>query len=99
MKLALAMGRTLKELREVMDAQEFGLWAALYEIDPWDHERTDVQTGIIAATIANYAGKMRKKGIKPALPADFMPFLQQQQQEEEYDTIDPLDYFKNLGNA
>ncbi len=91
MKLALAMGKTLHELSQTMTAQEFGLWAALYEVDPWDSTRQDINAGIIAATVANYAGKMRKKGTKEAVPADFMPFLKQQ--EEQEDAVDPFEHF------
>lgn len=91
MKLALAMGRTLQELSETMTSQEFGLWAALYSEDPWDTIRQDINTGIIAAAIANSAGKIIPKGKPPAKPADYMPFLKQREQEQ--DAVNPLEYF------
>jgi hypothetical protein len=91
MKLALALGRTLEELGETMSAAEFGLWCELNQQEPWEYTKADILTGVQCATIANYAGKMRKKDSKPAVPSDFMPFLKQE--EVKADIIDPLSHF------
>lgn len=95
MKLALAMGRTLRELESALGADEFGMWAALYAEDPWDATRQDLNAGVICSTIANYAGKKRKNSAKPAVPADFMPYLKKP--ETVADAISPEDYFAQLG--
>jgi hypothetical protein len=87
MKLALRLGRTLEELCRTMSSAEFSLWVALYEESPWDDTRADLHAGIIASTIANYAGKVRKDGT--AKPSDFMPFLPREEDEEP----DPADHF------
>ena len=93
MHLAMRLGRTLDELAHSMTAQEFGLWLALYERDPWDESRADIRAGIVAATVANYAGMMRKQGASPALPRDFMPFNQSQDEPEQTEEPDPLAHF------
>lgn len=37
--------------------------------------RADFRAGMICATLANYAGKVRSEGADAAVPADFMPSL------------------------
>ena len=74
-RLALAMGRTIQELRAVLSYAEFQEWCLYYQIEPWGEDRADLRAGIVASTIANYAGKERSNGADPALPADFMPYL------------------------
>jgi hypothetical protein len=74
-RLALAMGRTIQELRAVLSYAEFQEWCLYYQIEPWGEERADLRAGIVASTIASYAGKERSMSAPPALPADFMPYL------------------------
>ena len=74
-RLALAMGRTIQELRAVLSYAEFQEWCGYYQIEPWGEDRADLRAGIVASTIANYAGKLRAEGAEPAIPADFMPYL------------------------
>jgi hypothetical protein len=74
-RLALAMGRTIQELRAVLSYREFCEWCLYYQIEPWGEERADLRAGIVASTIASYAGKERSMSAPPALPADFMPYL------------------------
>ena len=74
-RLALAMGRTLHELRAALSYAEFQEWCLYYQIEPWGEDRSDLRAGIVASTIANYAGKERATDAPPALPADFMPYL------------------------
>lgn len=74
-RLALAMGRTIQELRAVLSYAEFQEWCWYYQIEPWGEDRADLRAGIVASTIANYAGKLRAEGADPAIPADFMPYL------------------------
>jgi hypothetical protein len=97
MQLAMRLGRTLDELGQTMSAKEFGLWCALNQQDPWDHTRGDINAAIICATIANYAGKIRKSGAKPAEPSEFMAFLREE--EVEMDAVDPTDFFVGQSNA
>ena len=80
-RLALAMGRTLSELRATLSYAEFQEWCGYYKIEPWGEDRADLRAGIIASTIANYAGKLRAEGADPALPADFMPYLERPEPE------------------
>lgn len=80
-RLALAMGRTLKELRAVLSHAEFQDWCLYFQVEPWGESRADLRAGIIASTVANYAGRMRANGADPALPRDFMPFIDRQEPE------------------
>lgn len=94
MTLALCLGRTLKELVEGMSAAEFDMWVAYNRRSPLGPKRGDLQAGIIAATIANYAGRMRGKDAPAATPLDFMPLEQRPEPVEE--DSDPLAFFRGL---
>jgi hypothetical protein len=76
-RLALAMGRTLQELRAALSYAEFQEWCLYYQIEPWGEDRSDLRAGIVASTIANYAGRQRSDGAEPARPVDYMPYLEQ----------------------
>ena len=75
-RLALAMGRTIAELRAVLSYAEFQEWCLYYQVEPWGDERSDLRAGIVASTIANYAGRQRPEAAEPARPADYMPYLE-----------------------
>ena len=70
--LARTLGRTLEELGQTCSAQEFGLWQALYEADPWGPLREDLAAGVIASTLANVN---RGKDVTPFTALDFMPYV------------------------
>lgn len=91
MLLALQLGRTLHELAETMTAEEFGLWAALYAADPWGEQRADLRAGIVAATVANYAGMQRSKQAGPARPTEFMPYVEREDAVQR--DPDPMQHF------
>ncbi len=84
-RLALAMGRTLQELREALSYAEFQEWCLYYQVEPWGDERADLRAGIVASTIANYAGRQRADGTDPALPVDYMPYLDRDPSEPQAD--------------
>jgi hypothetical protein len=91
MSLAMRLGRTLHELEQSMTAEEFGLWQALYRQDPWGETRADLRAGIVASTIANYAGMTRAKHAEPAKPADYMPYIERDDNVEH--DPDPMKHF------
>ena len=95
MMLALRMGRTLEELRRSMSSSEFSLWLEMYQDDQWGEDRDDLRAGIIASTIANFAGKMRKDA-QPLQPSDFMPNLSKEKEEAE---PDPVAFFTAVANS
>jgi hypothetical protein len=64
-QLALALGRTKEELRD-MPRAEFVDWLAYDRIEPFGLARADMQAGIIASIIVN---AMSKKG--KSKPSDF----------------------------
>ena len=68
--MALALGCTVKELKQRMDVREFMEWIAYYKISPFGEERADLRAGIIAAAISN---PFRSKNQRASKPADFMP--------------------------
>ena len=80
-RLALAMGRTLQELRAALSYAEFQEWCLYYQIEPWGEDRADLRAGIVASTVANYAGRTRAEGAEPVRPADFMPYLDRESPE------------------
>ena len=59
----------MKELLSRCDSYELAEWAAYHSIEPIGGVRGDLQSGIIASTIANVN---RGKNSKPYSPADFM---------------------------
>ena len=62
-----------------IDSKELSEWMAYYELEPFGHVRTDLNAGIIAATIANVN---RGKQGQAYRPADFMPYMEKGQQSE-----------------
>lgn len=94
MMLALKLGRTLEELGATMSAQEFGLWIALWEENHFGELFADQRAGIIASTIANYAGMTRAKGAEPAAPADFMLYKPKEAQRKEEEEPDPMQFLE-----
>lgn len=74
-----------------MTGEEFGLWAALYRIDPWSEERADLRAAIVASTVANYAGMTRSKQAGPARPIEFMPYMKREEQVQH--EPDPMAHF------
>lgn len=96
MFLARTLGyRSLSELLDTMDSDEYCLWAAEYERSPWGEFRDDLRGGVLAATVANYAGKSRKQNADPAKPLDFMPYNQPEPEAVEPDFEYLKDYFSN----
>lgn len=54
--LALRLGMTLKNLREVMSAEELFLWMAYNQESPLGDARGDIQASIIAAAVFQAQG-------------------------------------------
>ncbi len=78
--LARTLGRTLGELESTCTAEEFGLWMALYESDPWGPVREDLAAGMICSTMAN----IKRREETPAFsPLDFAPFLKPAEPAQE----------------
>jgi hypothetical protein len=61
--------KMLKELT----FRELGLWAALWEIDPWSREREDLGPATVAYVIAE-TKRSPKARSTPYRPLDFMPY-------------------------
>lgn len=61
----------MRQLKDSMDAREFGTWMAYYGVQPWGEQRGDLRSAIVAATIAN--SNPYRKG-RNARVDEFMPF-------------------------
>ncbi len=69
-----------------MDSQEFAEWKVIYgNIETFGEPREDLRMGILASTIANYAGKVMNEG-KSTTPADFMPFQPPEEKPKQSET-------------
>lgn len=64
--LALALGRSLQELRQSISVREFFGWMAFYRLNPWGEERQDARIAQLASVCANGLLKGKFK------PKDFM---------------------------
>lgn len=73
MDLALTLGCTLAELGERMSIVEFHQWFDAWSRGLWGRHRADLRAATVAATVANYAGRIRPDGQRAASPLDFMP--------------------------
>ncbi len=83
-RLALAMGRTIQELRAVLTYAEFQEWCLYYQIEPWGEDRADLRAGIVASTLHNvYAAWVGSDAT--ARPADYMPYLERPESEAPTD--------------
>lgn len=69
-RLALALGCTVRELGERLDAAELTEWLAFYALEPWGTHPADVRAALVAATIANVN---RGKGQRAYKVRDFLP--------------------------
>ena len=68
-KVALALGKTVREIEDTMPASELTEWALFYQMHPFGEFRADLRAGIVASVIAQTAGN------KTAKPSDFMPLV------------------------
>jgi hypothetical protein len=63
-----------------LPAQEVAIWHAAYAAEPWGDYRADLNSGVVAATIANVS---RSKDTPAFSPADFMPFQSREELPQE----------------
>jgi hypothetical protein len=76
------MGCSVKELLERFSSRELSEWAAYHSLDPIGGTRGDLQAGIISSTIANVN---RGKSSKAFSPIDFMPIVNEKEEQTEED--------------
>ena len=79
-RLALAMGRPVREMLASMGSDELTEWMAYYQLEPFGDYRADYRSGVVASTFAN---AHRAKDANPFRPEDFMPFLEKKKPQEE----------------
>lgn len=66
----MALGKSVSELLESMDAQELTAWMAYDRIEPFGESRADMRTAAQTTALLNV---QRKRGSDPLKPSDFMP--------------------------
>jgi Protein of unknown function (DUF4035) len=79
-RLALALGRPVREMLASMCSDELTEWMAYYQLEPFGDYRADYRSGVVASTFAN---AHRAKDANPFRPEDFMPFLEKKKPQEE----------------
>lgn len=79
MRLALAMGRTLRELQREMSSAEFSAWLAYFQVEPFGAPADWARHG---AQMALWANVHRKPGTRPYRPEDFVPRPPQTAEEQ-----------------
>ena len=62
------LGCTLRELGSRLPAEEFFLWWAYYLIEPWGFHANDWHAGVVASSVANFSGHIKR----PVQPQQFM---------------------------
>jgi hypothetical protein len=68
-RVAALIGRTVAEAQQCMSSAEFVDWCAFYQLEPWGYHADAWRMSVVAATVANYSGRV-KKAVKPS---DFLP--------------------------
>lgn len=79
-----------------MSSAEFSLWIEAYKHDQWGGRDDDRRAGIVASTVANWAGMQLAKGASPTTPEDFMPRFGSK--EVELEEPDPVAFFTAVAN-
>lgn len=67
--MALALGRTVAELRVSMSCGELQAWDEYYRLEPWGQARDNMHAGMLAAMLANQS---RRRGQRAFTFQDFM---------------------------
>lgn len=70
-RIAALLGRSVAQLMGELSADEFREWAAYYDIEPWGFPADAWCAGTVSATVANYAGRSRKR--PDAKATDWVP--------------------------
>jgi hypothetical protein len=71
-RIAALLGCTVEDVQRRMSSAEFVQWCAFYALEPWGSRADNWRMSVIAATVANYSGHVKK----PVRPSDFLPRAQ-----------------------
>lgn len=83
-----------------MTADEFALWRAEYAREPWGDVRSDLRAGIVASTVANFAGRTLDKNARRPTAADYMPrFDGREAEQQEVQEMSPEAWVRGLKGA
>lgn len=76
----------VSELLNRISSRELSEWMAYDRLQPFGPERSDVNAGIVASTVAN-ANRDSKKRRKPFGPADFMPVFEKEKEATSWQDL------------
>lgn len=79
-----------------IDSDELTEWMLIYRQDPWGGFRSDLQSGIVASTMAN---TMRGKGGRALSAKDFMPKFEQPKPQGMQEMLATMRAFAHAHNA
>lgn len=68
-RVAALLGRSVAEAQASITSAEFSDWCAYFSVEPWGYGIENWRMGVVAATVANYSGNV-KKAVKVS---DFLP--------------------------
>jgi len=99
-RLALAMGRTVGELRRAMSWRELQRWQLFDVLHPLPDRLADLHHGILISTIVNI---MRSSDAPPAIPADFFVLreraIEPEAEQQQSDGITEAERLQTLWNG
>lgn len=81
-----------------MSSAEFSLWIEAYRDDQWGDVWHDWRAGMIASTVANFAGKTLAKGMRGTTAKDFMPQIVKDEEENTVCEPDPFAFFSAMND-
>ena len=61
-----------------LDSHELTEWMAFDAIEAFGEARADLRAGIVASAVANFGTRSLQK---PAMPSDFMPYLEREEEK------------------
>ncbi|WP_395406308.1 hypothetical protein ACHMW6_06445 [Pseudoduganella sp. UC29_106] len=79
-----------------MSSAEFSLWVEAYKDDQWGEQSAYWRAGMVASTVANFAGKQLAANGNTK-PQDFMPNFGDEETEPQ--EPDPVAFFTAIANA
>lgn len=91
-RLALALGRTVKELELTLSGHELSEWQAFFRLDPFGEDRADLRNAMLISSLVNL---FKGKKSQPVRPEDYMLFLNKRRKSKVTNEIARvMDMFK-----
>lgn len=72
-RLALQLGKSVRQCQAEIDSAEFTEWMAYYQLEPFGETVADIRHGIATSLLANI-NRDEKTKPQPFIPDDFIPW-------------------------